>query len=161
MRVLSESFSIIPTWQCLDGFQKSLCPFVLDESNLSIGRVKVQLLVLLYSPSSLFPSSPQSTSFQWDSWRCLPHVSYLTPRSRCTSRAPDSVSPPGHRPRSSGPGNSPICGATGTLMTSLCLKEEQPVEKVGIMMSKDAWSYNFNIEYGILFFVAVSALKLS
>ena len=64
MRVLSESFSIIPTWQCLDGFQKSLCPFVLDESDLSIGRVKVLLLVLLYSPSSLFPSSLQSTSFQ-------------------------------------------------------------------------------------------------
>ena len=30
----------ILTWQGLDGFQKSLCPFALDENSLSIGRVK-------------------------------------------------------------------------------------------------------------------------
>ena len=28
----------IPTFQCLDGFQKSLCPCALGESSLSIGR---------------------------------------------------------------------------------------------------------------------------
>ena len=30
----------IPTWQGLDGFQKSLRPSALDECSLSIGRVK-------------------------------------------------------------------------------------------------------------------------
>ena len=30
----------IPTWQCLDGFQKCLLPFSLDESSLRIERVQ-------------------------------------------------------------------------------------------------------------------------
>ena len=29
----------IPTWQGLDGFQKSVCPFALDESSVSIRKV--------------------------------------------------------------------------------------------------------------------------
>ena len=29
----------IPSWQGLDGFQKSLCPCALDESSFSIGRI--------------------------------------------------------------------------------------------------------------------------
>ena len=35
-----QPFQWIPTWQCLDGFQKSLPYCALDESSLSIGRVK-------------------------------------------------------------------------------------------------------------------------
>ena len=38
LRVLSESY---PTWQDLDGFQKSLLPRALEENSFSIGRVKV------------------------------------------------------------------------------------------------------------------------
>ena len=30
----------IPTWQGLDGFQRSLCPCALNKSSLNIGRVK-------------------------------------------------------------------------------------------------------------------------
>ena len=36
----ARAFKWIPTWQGLDDFQKSLHPCVLDESSLSIGRVK-------------------------------------------------------------------------------------------------------------------------
>ena len=38
----------IPTRQGLDGFQKSLCPYVLDESSLSIWRVNSPWSVLQY-----------------------------------------------------------------------------------------------------------------
>ena len=31
---------IVPTWQGLDGFEKSLCPCALGESSLCIGMVK-------------------------------------------------------------------------------------------------------------------------
>ena len=36
----SSALLWIPTWQGLDGFQKSLHPCALDENSLSIGRVK-------------------------------------------------------------------------------------------------------------------------
>ena len=39
-RYSSESFQWIPTWQGLDGFQKSLHPCALEKSRPSIGRVK-------------------------------------------------------------------------------------------------------------------------
>ena len=35
-----RAFQWLPTWQGLDGFQKSLHPCALDESNLSTGKVK-------------------------------------------------------------------------------------------------------------------------
>ena len=37
----TRAFQRIPTWQGLDDFQKSLRPCALDESSLSIGRVKI------------------------------------------------------------------------------------------------------------------------
>ena len=39
----------VPTWQGLDGFQKSLRPCTLDESSLSIGRVNMHTMNTLYS----------------------------------------------------------------------------------------------------------------
>ena len=36
----------IPTWQCLDVFQKSLHSCALNESSVSIGRVKLQWIVV-------------------------------------------------------------------------------------------------------------------
>ena len=47
----------IPTWQGLDGFQKSLRSCALDERSLSIGRVKeIQLLCELEEPLKTFIS---------------------------------------------------------------------------------------------------------
>ena len=40
---LARAIQWIPTWQGLDGFQKSLHPCVLDESSLSIGILKAML----------------------------------------------------------------------------------------------------------------------
>ena len=42
----------IPTWQGLDGFQRSLHPSALGESSLSIGRVKTNL----FAPQSYWPT---------------------------------------------------------------------------------------------------------
>ena len=39
----ARAFQSMPTWQGLDGFQKSLHPCVLDVSSLSIGRVTSSL----------------------------------------------------------------------------------------------------------------------
>ena len=40
LRVLSENFPMNANMTGLDGFQTPLCPYALDESSLSIGRVK-------------------------------------------------------------------------------------------------------------------------
>ena len=42
-KYLARASKWIPTWQGLDDFQKSLRPCALDESSLSIGRVKNEM----------------------------------------------------------------------------------------------------------------------
>ena len=55
LRVLSQrAFKWIPTWQGLDGYQQALHACPLEESSLSIGRVKCSIIRVPYT----YPASP-------------------------------------------------------------------------------------------------------
>ena len=69
----ARSIPWIPTWQGLDVFQKSLHPYVFDESSLSKGRVKTSL----WRPVSIHRSE-RSAIWAW--WRGMTLTRFLNIR---------------------------------------------------------------------------------
>ena len=55
LRELSESLPMNTNMTGLDGFQKSLRPYALDESSLSIGNVKLKHKILNSWPDMIQP----------------------------------------------------------------------------------------------------------
>ena len=68
LRVLTRVMQFIPTWQCLDGFHKSLRPFSLNERRLSIGRVNLSNAEATFVQSARtlwIPFKPCHFGIQW------------------------------------------------------------------------------------------------